>query len=296
MAVAVVAVGSVATGSGTSLAITTPAGSSGDLVVFFMVHDDYSDGAWSASSPPVTITTIHDGSPQTGDDSRSGTFWGIEDQAGGRSFTFIFSVAEGFAGVCIRFSGHDATTPIQAGSVVPGIFELIPSTNADRYGDMFVGAIYADTSFSGSTTPTDWAGRIDGGTGTAFIFIATKPADTYPFPETHAFLGIDDGLGGAPGETALAFVIAQDTGVSYTISGVTKDKDGSVLVSCEVALFKDIGGSPPAYQYVASVTSDAGDGTYSFTVYENPSSFMVYSIKDDTPHVFDATDNVLQPA
>lgn len=82
---------------------------------------------------------------------------------------------------------------------------------------------------------------------------------------------------------------------SFTIAGVTRDNAGNVLGSCEVALFKADGASPPAYTYQDNTTSD-GSGNYSFTgLTDNDAQYMVYSIKDDSPHVFDATDNVIQP-
>jgi len=78
------------------------------------------------------------------------------------------------------------------------------------------------------------------------------------------------------------------------LSGVTKNKDGSVLVSCKVSLFKIIDEGPPeTYEFKESQISDGVTGAYSFGVYEG-SKYMVYSEKDDTPHVFDATDNVLE--
>lgn len=78
------------------------------------------------------------------------------------------------------------------------------------------------------------------------------------------------------------------------LSGVTKDKDGSVLVSCKVSLFKVIDEGPPeTYEFKESQISDGVTGAYSFGVYEG-SKYMIYAEKDDTPHVFDATDNVLE--
>lgn len=84
--------------------------------------------------------------------------------------------------------------------------------------------------------------------------------------------------------------------VKYPLAGITKDKDGSVLVSCEVALFEVIGEGPPTtYEFVESQTSNGTTGAYSFQVPNVSGSpkFMVMSIKDNTPHVFDCTDNVL---
>ena len=78
------------------------------------------------------------------------------------------------------------------------------------------------------------------------------------------------------------------------LSGVTKDKNGSVLVSCKVSLFKVIDEGPPeTYEFKESQISDGVTGAYSFGVYEG-NKYMVYAEKDDTPHVFDATDNVLE--
>lgn len=290
MAVSVAAVGTVATGTTDTLVVTTPAGSIGDLVVFFLSHDDYSDGVWAASGPPISITTIHDGSPQLFDDSRQTILRGIEDQAAGRDFTFTIAATEEAIGVCIRFSGHDGSTPIQSGSVVRRKGAAFAPTAANQLGDMFVGFIGTDSSVSSPTIPTDWTERIHSGGSGSSIYIGTKPADTYPFPEQHMTLDYQN-----PSFTGYGFVITNGA-AGYTIEGITKDKYGAVLVSCEVALFKEVGGTPPTYAFADSVISDGSTGAYSFTVFENPAKFMVYSIKDDTPHVFDVTDNVLTPS
>jgi hypothetical protein len=82
------------------------------------------------------------------------------------------------------------------------------------------------------------------------------------------------------------------------IAGITKDKNGSVLVDCKVALFLVTDEGPPEeYEFIESQISDGVTGAYSFTIYwdGSPPNFMVYAMKDDSPHVFDATDNVMQP-
>lgn len=83
--------------------------------------------------------------------------------------------------------------------------------------------------------------------------------------------------------------ISYDT---YKYEGITKDNAGDVLGSCYVALFQNLGGTPPTYQFMASTTSDSSTGAYIFTGQGNFNA-MVYSIKLDSPHVFDATDNVI---
>lgn len=78
------------------------------------------------------------------------------------------------------------------------------------------------------------------------------------------------------------------------LSGITKDKNGSVLISCKVSLFKVISEGPPeTYEFKESQISDGVTGAYSFGVYTG-TKYMVYAEKDDTPHVFDCTDNVLE--
>ncbi len=299
MAVAFVAAGSVSYTVGTTLSPSSPAGSSGDLVLFFLTHDDYSDGELTPSTPPITLTKIHGGDPQLGDDTRQCIYWGIEDQAGGRAFTFgTLGASEEISGICLRYSGHHATVQPEAGSLKRDGGWFVLGTDADYPGSMFISFTARDSAVpAGSSAPSDWTERGTGNsTGAVFRVCEQLAGVNYPFPRQIPELGygIDAGAAGQPGAVAYSFVINPIV-TSYTLAGVTKDKDGNTLATCEVALFREIGGSPPAYQYVASTTSD-GSGDYSFTVYENPAQFMVYSIKDNTPHVFDATDNVLQPS
>jgi hypothetical protein len=87
---------------------------------------------------------------------------------------------------------------------------------------------------------------------------------------------------------------AATTTTNLTIAGITKDNSGSILGSCEVFLLRDVGGN--VFNFIAHTTSNAGTGAYSFTGLVNGSaSYMVIAWKDNTPHVFDATDYVLQP-
>lgn len=93
-----------------------------------------------------------------------------------------------------------------------------------------------------------------------------------------------------------AFVIEQTPQgfVEHKLEGVTKDKTGTVLGSCKCYLFKD--NLDDTLIYVDYVLSDAGTGAYSFTgIYDDVAQYIVVAWKDDTPHVFDTTDHVLQP-
>jgi len=81
--------------------------------------------------------------------------------------------------------------------------------------------------------------------------------------------------------------------VVYEIAGVTKDKDGNTKASCKCFLFKD--NLDDTLTFIGYTISD-GSGNYSFKgIHDNDAQYLVYSFKDDTPHVFDVTDHVLQP-
>lgn len=81
----------------------------------------------------------------------------------------------------------------------------------------------------------------------------------------------------------------------FTLSGVTKDKDGNILGSCECFLLKD--NLDNTASFIDQVTSNAVTGAYQFTnIVDNDANYMVVAWKDDVPHVFDTTDHVLQPA
>jgi hypothetical protein len=80
---------------------------------------------------------------------------------------------------------------------------------------------------------------------------------------------------------------------TYTISGVSKDSSGTPLATCECYLMKD--NQDDTLSFVDYVQSD-GSGNYLFTnVADNDSQYLVIFWKDDSPHIFDVTDHVLQP-
>lgn len=81
---------------------------------------------------------------------------------------------------------------------------------------------------------------------------------------------------------------------TYHLTGITKDKDGNVLGSCECFLFKDNGDN--TLSFVAYQVSNASTGVYDFTgLQDDDAAYLVYSVKDGSPNRFDVTDHVLQP-
>lgn len=93
----------------------------------------------------------------------------------------------------------------------------------------------------------------------------------------------------------LAFANWREVGVDrqeYEISGVTYDKTGSPLGSCHVFLCRDNGDNTATY--LAHTTSNASTGAFTFQGPYGTADHFIIAWKDDSPHVFDATDHVLQ--
>jgi len=88
------------------------------------------------------------------------------------------------------------------------------------------------------------------------------------------------------------FEVTGDTAVAYTVSGVTKDKNGDALGSCHCFLLKD--NLDNTLSFIGYILSNASTGAYSFTIYDDDAQYLVVAWKDDSPHVFDVTDHVLQ--
>lgn len=81
---------------------------------------------------------------------------------------------------------------------------------------------------------------------------------------------------------------------TYEITGITKDNDGVALGSCECFLVKD--NEDDTLTFIDHTTSHGTTGAYTFGgLTDNDNQYMVYWYKDDTPHVFDVSDYVLQP-
>ena len=300
----------IATGTGvdgssasTTVAIDSPAGAVDDLLVFFIAHQDHSDGPITGGTGGVTLTQIGSNATAIGDDLGSTAWWGKEDQTAGRTYTFgTLSNAEEFSGGCIRYRGQHLTTPIEAASILqePGIGTMVLPASAATYGSMMVSILVSDNywgQFRYHVPPSELTSRyaLDR-ISNVVLFVSDLAATTHPFPVTNLNLHTQDVytysqyLGGLQ----QAFTIAPAI-TAYTITGVTKDNAGSVLGSMVLSLFKSKGSG--VFEYVATTTSNAGTGAYTFTVNnDNAANFMVYGIKENSPHVFDATDFTLTPS
>lgn len=303
-----VATGAVATGSAATMTIVSPAGLSGDILTFWMIHDDFSDGAFvhdTAVPAGITVNSIQDGSPQLGDDSRSAVFEVVENQDAGRDYKFDWSASEGFQGVCIRYRNPDTTTPVQAGSVLRRASESMTPADVGQFGAIafyFIGGDVVGIADDVVSPPTGYTLRVSSGLNGTALYIADRifGDDGYPYPHPQGDVAAhypDTGVGpfGSNGTYGVTFVVTNDA-TSRTISGVTRDNNGDPIGLVDVALLKSDGASPPNYFRVDEVVSTAVTGAYSFTVPEDDEArFMVAGNLQGAPDTFDVSSNELAP-
>jgi hypothetical protein len=94
---------------------------------------------------------------------------------------------------------------------------------------------------------------------------------------------------------AVALELVHQAATNYQLEGVTYNVTGSVLGSCELFLFKD--NQDNTITFVDYTTSNASTGAYLFEyISDNDAQYLIRASKDDSPHVFDATDHVCQPS
>lgn len=291
----------------TSLSATTlpnvasPAGASGDLLIAMVVNDGRSvsgaarpiDTSHSTGNQ-INWTEIGDNTVAGPDDTGNSFFWVIEDQAASRTWTMgtLSPTAEQMSAVILRFDGHDGTTPVDVSETrFPLILmEGIRNFSVVSPGAMGVWALTADTTSTNVVDgPIGYTSQIaNGGRNNARIEVETKQyleAD-HPFPVLVPALtpDVDNNLVANVTHFIINPAVSTDT-----ITGVTKDKDGNIIVSAEVNLLKDTGSG--VYVYVATATSDGVTGAYSFTVTnDTDANFQVTANKTTQ---FGVTDNDL---
>jgi hypothetical protein len=119
----------------------------------------------------------------------------------------------------------------------------------------------------------------------AVSFVDGDPGDEYEFRIVET--GTSNSYGTFAGTVTI--VAAVD------IIGVTKDKDGVTLGSVFVAVFEKVEGGGPPHDYIfrGKTTSDPSTGAYTIADLAGGAEHFIYMIKEDTPHVMDATDDVL---
>lgn len=79
-------------------------------------------------------------------------------------------------------------------------------------------------------------------------------------------------------------------GVSWMLSGITKDSTGAVLGSCHVDLYYT-----NTDQFISDTVSDPTTGVFSFLIGPNTGSFYLVAYKAGSPDVAGTTVNTLMP-
>lgn len=88
-------------------------------------------------------------------------------------------------------------------------------------------------------------------------------------------------------------IVVEFTQLTYHLTGVTKENDGTPLGTCECFLVKDNGDD--TFTFIAYQQSN-GSGVYDFTgLGDNDAAYQVISWKDNGTNLFDVTDHVQQP-
>lgn len=204
------------------------------------------------------------------------------------TITFSGSMTESCSAWVGSFSGVDQTTPL--GTYVSAIedgtdphnFTVTAVTN-----DYCLAAIQAEYGVPIGITSGNTATELysyDNGSYHSFFAYKISTSGNFEF-------SFDVGTST---HTAYNGVSVKGLAATYKLEGITYDKTGSVLVSCECYLFKD--NQDNSLTYVGYDESDGVTGAYSFTgIADNDSQYIVVAWKDDSPHVFDVTDYVLQP-
>lgn len=298
MAVAFSAVSALYTeddNTGTTLQVDFPSNSEGDFLL----------GCVSVSN--ASTNPAVDFNAETGWTLMTRAYWNSAT-AGRTAIYYRFAPA---GGISQQIFDSDATTGyVSRGFVYTGVDTITPIDVGPVFNNNVASA--ATHTPTGATTATNNA-----------MFITVFSRDGAPVTITHStnYTERTETGAGGPGDGTLihwqerlittaglespgaitwttsqescsmSFAI-REVQQSYKMEGVTKDISGSTLGTCECFLFKKSGSTATYVAYDQSNSS----GDYSFTgLGDNDSTYFVVAWKDDTPHVMDTTDHVLQP-
>jgi hypothetical protein len=178
-----------------------------------------------------------------------------------------------------------------ANEVDAGAYGIYVTFNTCTYGNTSA-HLYFEAWDGGTWQPIDdWAGN------STTTFTSRGPYDFTSYDNSDFSIRFRTLVAGTTYTNDMAvdeIRIYGDSKVSYKLEGVTKNSSGSALGSCHTFLCIDNGDNTASF--VAYQLSNASTGAYSFTgLTDNSASYFVIAWKDDSPHVMDTTDHVLQP-
>jgi hypothetical protein len=270
----------------------------GDILIIIVGSDDSSANAqWDDSSyKPTGFTLINEVGDATMD-CHCAAFYKTVDGNEGANFTIPAQSADDMWAACILISGSPTfdlggadSGQNQANASVPLSISDVTTSNYNCLG-IFVAAFDGADDGGFTCSGTGWAERSEIRNGTSSsnasgVWGTKSNISAGNSGVVTVYPALADGMVG------LQFTLAPPQ-ITYSLEGVTKDKDGTPLGNCECFLFKD--NQDNTLTYVAHTQSD-GSGNYSFTgIGDSDAQYLVYSFKDNTPHIMDVTDHVLQP-
>lgn len=198
-------------------------------------------------------------------------------------YVFADSVNDPTFKLCV----YDASYNVLATATSEGTADAVGWQDFDLDGDVTItdtNTYYVGHETSGAAT-TQWRYRN-----------ATPPDGGSPYENNITYPTFPDPLtvGGTSSSRYGAMRMGYGDVTTYKLEGVTKNKNGAVLGTCDCFLFKMNAGEDDA-DFVDYDQSDIS-GNYSFTgILDNDAKYFVVAWKDNTPTVFDCTDHVLVP-
>lgn len=282
-----------------SLALTKPASVvAGNLLVILAASDD------ATSIPQFTHQSVagfhhfyHGGDSST--DIHIAAFYRVADGTEGASFTVNAQSSDDFTCWCLRITGANRWNPIDvvgygvSGSAASEVIDSITTTVNDCLA-FYLFAYDGGDNGTWTTTGTGWSSSdvntTATGSGNLQAGWGTKSQAT---AGATGAVTVTGGAALIDGTHGFQFAIAP-AAPTHKIDGITKDKDGVALGSCDVYCFKNIGND--SFRFIGYQVSNATTGAYSFANLEdNNAQYLVISRKAGAPNVFDVTDFVLTP-
>jgi len=260
------------------------------LVIFAHIEGDASflTGV-NADSKSMTLVDR----AESGDNFGQSEMWYIdEDVLTTSNGTITLDILGGSSSYVLNamlFTGVSQEGPTDYGNDGSTIASDVDITGIDSDDGSVI--IFGSYEGQGGGTTTSWTSPLTerntetGSSNSQFSASGIESSGQSSKTYTHVWNAARNRVGGVLGVWAIA------SSIEYLIDGVTYDKDGEILGSVECYLCRDNGSTASFLEYTLS---HATTGAYSFqdASYDSSDHFVIFW-KDDSPHVFDATDHDL---
>lgn len=280
------------TSGDTTCPVDLPSFSLNDVMVIVIAITDATGSVPSIPTPPTGWTEIAEVDISAVSGVGLHVFYKIMDAddvgASGIPVVFTADAGVGFKASATAYSGVSIEAPIDDSdtNTGTGTTATCPDVTASEDNAWVLRIAAGD----GNPTLTNASVTIRNNTGGIAV----------PGNGCNTAIGDESVSAGAAGTSAYTVGASEEWGavsvvlaerVTYSLSGTTKDKDGSTLGTCEVFLLRDLGSN--VFEFV-DYTQSNGSGAYSFTgLFYGGGVYQVVAWKDDSPHVMDVTDYVV---